>query len=256
MYIVLPCQRESTKGVQVYFDKPLEPAVLEKRYKRFFADAVLESTGESIVAHCPNTGSMRSCGEPGDKIWVQPNDNPKRKLKYTWELSKSPQGLVHVNTGKSNQIVMEAFKAGQVEELKEFTQVRAEVPYADGKSRCDLLLYNNTYDSERNPTNLWLEIKSVTLLNQGSFSFPDAITSRGLKHVEELTAMRLAGVKTGFFFLVNRTEPLSLKFDDSIDKKFYKALKKAQEAGVLFLAYQVKASPEEVSLSHRVSLEL
>jgi len=156
---------------------PLIQGILIKRYKRFMADVKLKN-GHVVTAHCPNSGSMMECSEPGRKVYLSRHNNPKRKLKYTWEMIEMPSSLVGVNTMVPNQLVKVSVSAGKIPGLSSFDQVRPEVRYGEN-SRIDLLL-------EKGDERCFVEIKNCTLVTDGVACFPDAVTSRGLKHLKEL----------------------------------------------------------------------
>lgn len=180
------------------FEKPIVVGKLVKRYKRFFADIILES-GEQVTAHCPNTGSMKSCGTAGDTVILTRNNDQKRKLKYTWEMTERENTFVVVNTALPNIIVKEALIAKQIPELAEYVDIKSEVKYGEN-SRIDFLL---TAPSARP---CYVEVKNVTLAEEKVALFPDAITSRGLKHLVELANVAQHGSKAVMFFLVNRSD--------------------------------------------------
>jgi sugar fermentation stimulation protein A len=162
------------------FQTELLPARLIRRYKRFLADVLLDD-GREVTAHCPNPGAMTGLADPGTRIWLEPNDDPKKKLKFGWRLAEFEGGnFACIDTGMANRVVAEALKAGQIEALRGFSDVRAEVRYGEN-SRIDFLLSNETGDQ------IYVEVKSVTLSRQpGLAEFPDTVTKRGTKHLGEL----------------------------------------------------------------------
>ena len=184
------------------FPDPLLPGTLVGRYKRFLADIVLD-TGEAVTAHCANSGSMLSVDAPGAEVWLSPARNPERKLRYTWEMIRIDGGLVGINTGHPNGLAAEAVKAGTIPELAGYASLRREVRYGRN-SRIDLLLEGNG----RPPC--YVEVKNVTLRRGGGADapaeFPDAVTARGAKHLEELAAMVGAGHRAVMLFLVQRED--------------------------------------------------
>jgi sugar fermentation stimulation protein A len=212
----------------------LKPAVFLKRRQRFFADLQLPD-GTEITAHCPNTGSMLSLLNPGCKAWYSTTSNANRKLPYTLELLESPQGsLCGVNTHIPNAIVKEAIITQKIPELLPYTSLRSEVRYGTQNSRIDILL--------ESPTGLiYVEVKNVTLMQDFASSlasFPDAVTSRGLKHLEELGEMVRLGHRGVIFFLVNREDARSFTIASQIDKAYATAFKAAVACGVEVLIYQ------------------
>ncbi len=215
----------------------LECGVLVKRYKRFFADVKLPS-GEVVTAHCPNTGSMKSLIYPDTKAWIRFVDNPKRKLKYTLEFLELSDGtLACVNTQRPNHIVEEAVRSGIITELAEYKTLRAEVKYGLENSRIDLL----TESAEGNKT--YIEVKNVTLsLQPEQASFPDAVTTRGTKHIRELQWCVEQGFRGVLFFLVSRSDCSSFKPAWEIDPAYCETLQTAVKAGVEVLIYQTNFS--------------
>jgi sugar fermentation stimulation protein A len=222
---------------------PLHAGRLIKRYKRFLADIQLES-GEVITAHCPNSGSMLGCAEPGSQVIVSQSDNPSRKLAYTWQLVKVLAGWVGINTGLPNRLVPEGIINGQIEELGGYTDIRSEVPYGLN-SRIDLLL--------RRPAELcYVEIKNVTLRRDKLALFPDSVTTRGQKHLRELMAMKHAGHRAVAFFLVQRGDCVAVSPADTIDPTYGRLLREAADAGVELLAYAAVVGDNEILVSHRL----
>lgn len=230
------------------FDPPLVSGRLHKRYKRFLSDIRLD-TGEEITAHCANPGSMMGLAEEGSRVWLSKSDNPKRKLAYSWELVETaPGGRAGINTGKANAIVEEALAEGRIPELAGYETCRREVKYGTG-SRIDLLLE----DPEKPPA--YVEIKSVTLSRKpGIAEFPDAVTARGAKHMEELARRAVAGDRAIVFFLVQRTDAESFRVAEDIDPGYAKAFQAAVNAGVEALCYTCDISPEEIRLNRKLNL--
>ena len=218
----------------IKFSKPLMKAALVKRYKRFFADVILED-GSEVTCHCPNTGSMRSCGEPGDTVFVLANNDPKRKLKYTWEYTKVKGGYIGINTQRPNRIVETAIENGAIKELLGYKSLKREQKYGQA-SKIDLLLE----DPDREPC--YVEIKNVTLKEGKNLYFPDAVTQRGQKHLQELMDIKKTGARAVMFYLINRPDGEAFKPAEHIDPEYARLYKKAQEKGVEILHYRVKAS--------------
>jgi len=222
---------------------------LIQRYKRFFADVRLAGTGGVVTAHVANTGSMKTCGAPGDTVYLLPTPDPKRKLAYNWELTRIGDGLVGVNTARPNHVVAAAVRAGRIEELKDATFVRQEAKYG-ANSRIDLLLEERRGNKQ---VNVYVEVKNATLLAaDGSVAFPDAVTSRGLKHLEELSTMVAAGHRAVMLFFVNRTDGLHVRAAHEIDPAYAAGLKRAHAAGVEILAYRAEHTLEALALGARV----
>ena len=221
-------------------EAPLLKATLVKRYKRFLADAVLENS-QTITAHCPNTGSMKTCGSPGDTIYLSHNDDPKRKLKYTWEFTETSGGLIGINTHRPNQIVKEALQNRKISELSEYSKVFPEKKR--GNSRLDFYL-----EGDKNKPACWVEVKNVTLLEDNQLLFPDAVSERALKHIKTLEEILKEGERAVLLFLINRPEGTSFKPAEHIDPAYSKALIEAKEKGVEVLCYRSENSLEGSTL--------
>lgn len=224
-------------------------ATLLKRYKRFLADIKFE-TGEVTTAHCPNTGSMETCYQPGGKILVSPSDNPARKLKWTWELTKTPLGYIGVNTSRPNQLVVEAIHSGLIQSLKGYQDIKTEVAYGEQKSRIDILLSN--------PSKCFIEVKNATLLDidRNLILFPDSVTTRGQKHLSELTLEVQKGHRAIIFFVVNRPDGHAFSIAKEIDPLYAKLMKNALDHGVEIMAWRTKASEFGISLIEEVAIDL
>ncbi len=221
---------------------------LIKRYKRFLADVKL-SDGKVVTAHCPNTGSMQGCSEPGRPVYLSSHDNPKRKLKYTWELIEMPSSLVGVNTLVPNRLVFESVKAGLVPELAGYQNADREVKIND-HTRLDFVL--TAADGQR----CFGEIKNCTLVSDGAALFPDAVTSRGLKHLSELEALVSTGNRCVMFYFIQRMDAKIFKPADQIDPDYGRGLRRAVSGGVEILAYDVFIDLKGIRLNHRIPCEL
>lgn len=223
-------------------DPPLEQATLLKRYKRFLADIRLDS-GEEMTIHCPNTGSMKNCWEAETPCWFSRSNDPKRKLPGTLEMTSTPDGfLTGVNTGRPNHLVREAIENGVITELQGYSQIRPEVKYGEENSRIDLLLS----EGERR---CYVEVKNTTLgVGDGRVLFPDAVTSRGTKHLRELMAMVEQGHRAVLVFCVQHSGAETVGSADEIDPEYGRTLREALAAGVEVLAYGCHLSPEDISL--------
>ena len=228
------------------FPLPLTEGRLIQRYKRFLADVAL-ADGSVVTAHCANTGSMLGCKEPGCRVWLSHSPDPKRKLAWTWELVESDGFVVGIHTGRTNGLVREAIEAGVVPELAGYASVRAEVPYGgdDGKrSRIDLLLEGHG----RPPC--WVEVKNVTAaVERGVALFPDAVTTRGQKHLREMMDKVAGGERAVLFFCVQRGDVHEVRPADAIDPEYGRLLRQAQAAGVEVLAWRATPTPHEIRLS-------
>jgi sugar fermentation stimulation protein A len=226
----------------MHFDPELIPGRLVKRYKRFLADVVLDD-GREVTAHCPNSGSMATCKDPDQPVYLQPADSPKRKLKYTWELYHSGASWVGINTHRSNAVVAEAVASDAVPELAGYDHARREVKYGRN-SRIDLLL-----ESADRPT-AYVEVKNATLLaDDGVVRFPDAVTERGRKHLDELADMVAEGHRAVMFFLVNRADGEGFGPADRIDSAYGQRLREVAEAGVEVLAYRTTITPGGIAVA-------
>lgn len=232
------------------FQTPLVPARLIRRYKRFLADIQL-ADGREVTAHCANPGSMMGLAEPGMKIWVEPNDDPKKKLKYGWRLVDHENGhYTGVDTAVPNRALKAALIAGEVPEFAEYSTVLPEQKYGE-KSRIDFLLRQDGLQDA------YVEVKSVTLSRQaGLAEFPDSVTARGTKHLGELAAMVGEGHRAVMFYLVQRTDCERMTLAGDIDPTYAAAFEAARAAGVEVLCYGTKISPEGVELGHPVPITL
>lgn len=220
------------------FDPPLQSGILIKRYKRFLADVRL-ADGSEITIHCPNTGSMKNCAEPGSRVWFSDSGNDKRKYRHTWELVQVQDGAIAgINTSRANALVLEALQAGAIGTLAGYPVIRSEVKYGSENSRIDLLL-----ESEGRPS-CFVEVKSVTLGEGHTGFFPDAVTERGRKHLRELITMVEQGQRAVLFFCVQHTGVKVVKPADHIDPAYGKQLREAAESGVEVLAWRWQLSPQ------------
>lgn len=231
------------------FATELERGRLIKRYKRFFAD-ISCADGSVITAHCPNTGSMKNCMAEGAQVWFTRNDDPKRKLKATWEIVETPHGrLACVNTGRANALVEEALLAGVISELSGFDRLRREVRYGEENSRADFCL-------EFAEQHVFVEVKSVTLgfAETEVAAFPDAVTTRGTKHLRELTQLALAGQRAVLLYCVNLSGITAVRAATEIDPDYAAALSTAEQAGVEILAYGVEINLVEqtIAVTHKL----
>ena len=227
------------------FTKALIKGKLEKRYKRFFAD--IKVNKETITAHCPNTGSMKGLLDVNNEVWISKNDNPKRKLKYTLEIIKVKKNLVGVNTHFANKIVYHGLSNNLINELNNSQSIKTEV-FFDKKTRFDFLI-------EKNNQKNFVEVKNVTLFREDKTSeFPDAITSRGSKHLKTLIDAIKKGYKSYIIFLVQIQRMEYFKIAKDIDKDYYQNYLIAKKAGVNFLAYRCKISPKEIKIEKKIKI--
>jgi sugar fermentation stimulation protein A len=223
------------------FETALIKGKLIKRYKRFLADVELEN-GEVVTAHCANSGSMLSVKEAGSTVWLSPSNNPKRKLKFTWELIEVGGFNVGINTGHPNKIVEEAILAGQIEELNGYGSLRREVKYGQN-SRIDVLLEDD------DKPKCYVEVKNVTLKRGENADFPDAVTSRGAKHLRELGDMVEEGHRAVMFYLVQRGDCKVMDIARDIDPTYDEELKTALKRGVEVICYQCDVGTEEIRVT-------
>lgn len=214
----------------------LERGVLIKRYKRFLAD-IETSNGKRITIHCPNTGAMTNCQEPGSSVWYSTSENLKRKYPNTWELVQAENGpMVGINTGLSNHLVKEAIVSGTISELSGYSSIRSEVKYGEQNSRIDFLV---EYPDRSPTTCCYVEVKNVSLcVGNGEGIFPDAETLRGQKHLQELMAMSALGHRAVLVFCVQHSAITSVGPADAIDPEYGRLLRQARESGVELIAYQ------------------
>ena len=222
--------------------------VLVRRYKRFLADVRLDD-GQLVTAHCPNTGSMQGCAEPGRTVFLSRHDNPNRKLKYTWQMIKMPDSLVGVNTLVPNRLVFRSVQAGLIPELCGYETVMREVAIGEG-SRIDLMLSSGKKDL------CYVEIKNCTLVENAIALFPDAVTARGLKHLKELENLVKAGNRGVMFYFIQRMDAELFKPADTIDPDYGRALRRAAGRGVEVLVYDVCLDLEGIRLNRKIACEL
>lgn len=230
------------------FQTPLVPATLIRRYKRFLADCRLED-GREITAHCANPGSMMGLAEPGTKIWLEPNDDPKRKLKFGWRLVDHENGhFTGVDTAVPNRVLGDALREQQIATLDTYGTVRAEMKYGT-KSRIDYFL------TQDGLPDLYLEIKSVTLSRQpGLAEFPDSVTARGTKHLGELQQMVSNGHRAAMLYLVQRTDCTTFHLARDIDPTYAVAFDAARRAGVEIFCYGTQITPQHVKMGCTIKI--
>jgi len=228
------------------FDKNLVHGRLIKRYKRFLADVTLDN-GEIVTAHCTNSGSMKSCLEENAEVYLSPVNDPKRKTKFTWEMIKINKDWVGINTGNPNKLAFDAVKNDEIEKLKGYTDVKREVKFED--SRFDVMAKN---DSET----CFIEVKNVTLKEGNYALFPDAVTSRGKKHLETLAKVKEKGMRAVMLYIIQRTDVEIFAPAKDIDPEYAESLKKVYQKGVEIIPIQAKVTPQKIELIKELPFEL
>lgn len=227
------------------FKNKLIHSKFQKRYKRFFAD--VKNKGKTLVSHCANSGSMLGLLEKNNLAWISKADNPDRKLKYTLEIINDKKSNVGVNTHFANRIVEEAIEKEKIKEINKYNEYQREVKFGL-HSRFDFELKNKTKKA-------FLEVKSVTLSRKkGVAEFPDAITSRGLKHLEELEKATKEGYESFLIYLVQREDCKEFRIANDIDPKYYEGFLKAKKNGVKFISYSCKVNAEEIYLNKQIKI--
>jgi sugar fermentation stimulation protein A len=235
----------------------LECGRFVRREKRFFIHAVLDD-GREVVAHTNNTGRMTGCLSEGARVWLSPAANPKRKLKWSLEIVETAardkggqdlQVLVGVNTALANKLVAEAIGADLIPELADFDTLRAEVPYGSRRSRIDLLL-------EKSDERVWVEVKNVSLVEDGHARFPDAPTERGRKHLLELEEMAASGDRAALVFCIQRADAVSVGPADDIDPQYGRLLRRVAASGVQIFGLRAEVGPARISAEHSVPVDL
>jgi len=231
----------------VRFRQPLVSGILIRRYKRFLADVRL-ADGLVVTAHCPNSGSMRSCNEPGRPVLLSRSSSENRKLAYTWDMIRMGRVWVGINTSLPNRIVRQAIEEGRISELGEYPEVRCEVPFGK-RSRVDLLLQGCGAPC-------YVEVKNVSLVEKEIAYFPDAVTERGTKHLHELSARVRQGDRAVMFYLVQRSDGRIFRPADHIDPIYGQALRRALRAGVEILVYRARVSPRGIEIAGTLPHEI
>jgi sugar fermentation stimulation protein A len=226
----------------------LIPGILVKRYKRFMADVKL-ADGEVVTAHCPNSGSMRECCEPGRPVYLSFHDNPKRKLKYTWELIEMPTSIVGINTLIPNRLVAESIEAGLVSDLNGYDNIAREVKTSDN-TRLDILL------SSEDGNRCYVEIKNCTLVKEGVACFPDAVTSRGLKHLVELSSLVSKGFRCVIFYVIQRMDANIFQPADHIDPAYGRELRQVLKHGVEIIVCDTQIDLKTIRLNRKIPYRL
>ena len=228
------------------FKDKLLQGTLIKRYKRFFVD--IRYKNKILTCHCPNTGSMMGLLEEDNKIWFSKTNNPKRKLKYTLEIVKVKNKMIGVNTLLSNKIVLEALNQKKIKSLIKYNNIKTEVKFSN-KTRFDFLISN---DKEK----CFIEVKNVTLIRKKKIAeFPDAITTRGTRHLKELIIAKEKGFKSYIFYLLQMEGCESFKIAKDIDVQYNLAFNEALKSGVKILCYDCKLSNKEIKLNNQINYE-
>jgi len=223
------------------FTSSLIKGKLIKRYKRFFTD--IEVNNKILIAHCPNTGSMMGLLDKGNDVWVTKHNDPKRKLKYTLEMIKVKKRIIGVNTHRANRIVEHGLNNKLIDDFKSIKNIKAEFKYSDN-TRFDFLCDRKI-----------IEVKNVTLLrNEGYAEFPDAVTSRGSKHLKMLINSIKKGYKPYVLFLTQIQDINKFKIAKDIDANYFKDYIEAKKAGVKFIAYRCYLSSKEIKIEKKINI--
>lgn len=226
-----------------------ELGTIQKRYKRFLSDITLYS-GEKIHAHVPNTGKMDTCLGDNWKVLVSKSDNPNRKLPYTLECTHNGKTWISVNTARTNKLVHEAIENNVISETHGYKSIQAEKKIYD--SRIDFFLSGHDLKSD-----MYIEVKNATLSDEkGTSMFPDAVSTRGQKHIEDLIKIKKSGLEAAMIYVVNREDVNVFTTADDVDPQYSKLLKEAYDLGVKVLAYQTKITTKEIKIVKRIEVKL
>ena len=229
------------------FKNKLISGLLIKRYKRFFVDIKIKK--QIITAHCPNTGSMYGLLNKGNKVWISKSDNPKRKLKYTLEIIENNKSKVGVNTHSANKIVHHALKNNLIDEFKSITEIKPETKFGSN-TRFDFLVLDKKIKT-------FIEVKNVTLSRENEIAeFPDAITTRGLKHINELMRAGKKNYKIFILFLIQRNDCKSFTIAKDIDPEYANALSKAIKNKLNVICYDCKFSSKGIKLNNKIKFKI
>ena len=225
------------------FDKKIIPGLFIKRYKRFFVDVQIQN--KIVTAHCPNTGSMQGLLKKGNKVWLSVSKNPKRKLKYTLEIIKDKNSKVGVNTHLTNKIVLDALKKNLIKEFDKDIEIKTEVNFGNN-TRFDFLIKKKNFKA-------FLEVKNVTLSRKFQIAeFPDSVTTRGTKHLNELIRAKNKGYQIYIAFIVQREDCSKFTIANDIDPEYLKVLKKAVKKKLNILCYDCKFSSKGIKLNKKI----
>ena len=229
------------------FDNKLIPGLLIKRYKRFFVDVRVNN--QILTVHCPNTGSMHGLLDQGNKVWISRSNNPKRKLKYTLEIIEVKKTKVGINTHSTNKIVHDALQNNLIKEFNNNMDIKPETKFG-ANTRFDFLVSSKKYQS-------FIEVKNVTLSRKRNLAeFPDAETSRGLKHIGELIKASKKKFKVYILFVIQRNDCNSFSIAKDIDPNYANALSKAVKNNLKILCYDCKFSPKGIKLNRQIKFIL
>ena len=228
------------------FPTKLVAGKLIKRYKRFLSDVELND-GSIVIAHCTNSGSMKSCVEEDAPVFLSPATDPKRKTKFTWEMIYMNEGWIGVNTLVPNKLVFDAIEAGEIEKLKGYTFVKREVKFDD--SRFDIYAENET---ER----CFIEVKNVTMKEGNYGLFPDAVTTRGRKHLKTLIEVKKQGIRAVMLYVIQRMDVEFFGVAKEIDPEYAISLRKAMDNGVEVIAVQAKVSPDGIEIVGELEVKI
>jgi len=224
-----------------------QTGLLCKRYKRFLADVLLKD-GQTLTVHCPNSGSMRGCAEPGSPALISRSDNAGRKYAWTLEMVQHQGVWIGVHTGRTNHLVREALENGVIDDFGELRSITPEVKVSD-KSRLDFLL-------EGDQGAAYLEVKNCSLAEDNIAFFPDAVTSRGAKHLHELVRLAEAGFGAAVLFCIQRSDAALCKPAAHIDPVYAETVAWAAGQGVRFLAYQAEVSPQAIAITRKIPFSI
>ncbi len=229
------------------FENKLIAGLFVKRYKRFFVD--IKINNKIITAHCPNTGSMFGLLKKGNKVWISKSNNPKRKLKYTLEIIEDSESKVGVNTLSANKIILYALQKNLIKEFKNVKEIKPEMKFGK-KTRFDFLIINGK-------DKIFIEVKNVTLSRKKRLAeFPDTVTTRGLKHINELSKAGKKNYKIFILFLIQRDDCKSFTIAKDIDPNYEKSLKKAVKNNLKILCYDCKFSQEGIKLNKQIKVNI
>ena len=229
------------------FEKILISGEFVKRYKRFFAD--IKINNKVVTAHCPNTGSMMGLLKKGNKVWLSESNNPKRKLKYTLQIIESEKSKVGINTHLTNKIVFHALSSNLIKNFKNTDNIKQEVKFGEN-TRFDFMVSGNNKKS-------FIEVKNVTLSRKkGIAEFPDSVTARGLKHINELLRARKKGYEIFLLFIIQREDCKKLEIAKDIDFEYYKMLIKAVKKNLNVICYDCKFSSKGIKLNREIKLKI
>jgi sugar fermentation stimulation protein A len=240
-----PCPLQTEAG---YSWPPLVEGRLIQRYQRFKADVELKG-GKVVTAHCPNTGAMRTCAEPHRTVYLSESNNPRRKLKYTWELIRMPTSLIGVNTRIPNLLVALGIARNCIQGLTGYDDIKPEVTL-NAKTRLDMRL------RAKGRRDCYVEVKNCTLVEDGLAQFPDAPTARGAKHLEELQRLVAEGHRSAMVYLIQRMDARRFRPADTIDPHYGAMLREARDQGVELYAYDVTMNLEKIVIGRSIPIDM